>query len=192
MPTVISHSIVAVVFGKLFSKSTGVKFWLLSIICAILPDFDVILLLFDIQHMNMFGHRGISHSILFALVAALLIVVMGFPEIKHFSRKWRSFVVYFFLVGLSHGILDAMTSGGLGVGFFMPFDSTRYFFPVRPIRASLLSLISFFKNEGGQILISEIIWIWIPAVVFLIGLWFIKKRNNLLKHEKRLPLAKHI
>nr|HRC76832.1 rhodanese-like domain-containing protein [Kouleothrix sp.] len=32
-----------------------------------------------------------------------------------------------------HGVLDAMTDGGLGVAFFAPFSATRYFFPFRPI-----------------------------------------------------------
>jgi inner membrane protein len=34
----------------------------------------------------------------------------------------------------SHGILDAFTNGGLGVAFFAPFDKTRYFFPVTPMK----------------------------------------------------------
>ena len=34
--------------------------------------------------------------------------------------KWVWFVVLF-LSTISHGILDAMTSGGNGVGFFIPF-----------------------------------------------------------------------
>jgi membrane-bound metal-dependent hydrolase YbcI (DUF457 family) len=33
----------------------------------------------------------------------------------------------------SHGVLDALTDGGKGVAFFSPFDTTRHFFPVRPI-----------------------------------------------------------
>jgi inner membrane protein len=178
MPTVISHSLVAIVFGKIFSKRTGVKFWVLSIICAILPDIDVFLFFFNIPNGNMFEHRGISHSLLFALIIALLIVVAGFREIKQLSKEWWSFIAYFFLIGLSYNVLDAMTSGGLGVGFFMPFDSTRYFFPVRPIRASPFRLISFFETEGEQILVSELIWIWIPAVVSLIILWFVKKHKS--------------
>ena len=136
------------------------------------------LFFFHIPNGNMFEHRGFSHSLLFALIIALLIVVAGFREIKQLSKEWWSFIAYFFLIGLSHDVLDAMTNGGLGVGFFMPFDSTRYFFPVRPIRASPFRLISFFETEGEQILVSELIWIWIPAVVSLIILWFVKKHKS--------------
>jgi len=178
MPTVISHSLVAVVFGKIFSKSTGVKFWVLSIISAILPDIDVIMVSFGIPYQHILGHRGVSHSVLFASVIALLIVIAGFREIKHFSKLWWSFVAYFFCIGLSHGVLDAMTSGGLGVGFFMPFDLTRYFFPVRPIRATPFSIIRFFGTEGQRILVSELFWIWIPAIILLFLIQFIKAKRH--------------
>ena len=39
--------------------------------------------------------------------------------------------LYLFLSTASHGVLDALTDGGLGVAFFSPFDQTRYFFPFR-------------------------------------------------------------
>jgi len=32
---------------------------------------------------------------------------------------------YLFLATASHGVLDAMTNGGLGVAFFSPFDNRR-------------------------------------------------------------------
>jgi len=178
MPTVISHSLVAVVFGKIFSKNTGFKFWTLSIICAILPDADVLMFSFGIPYGHMFGHRGISHSILFALLISLVIVFIGFREIKRNSKLWWSFVLYFYLIGLSHGVLDAMTTGGLGVGFFMPFNSVRYLFPIRPIRVSPFSLMRFFGTEGQRILASELIWIWIPAVISIFVITFIKNRRD--------------
>lgn len=34
-----------------------------------------------------------------------------------------------FLCLMSHRILDAFTNGGLEIGFFIPFDNARYFFP---------------------------------------------------------------
>jgi inner membrane protein len=178
MPTVISHSLAAIVLEKVFSKSTGVKFWVLTIICAILPDIDVFMHYFGVPNGHILGHRGVMHSMLFALVVSFLMVVAGFREIKHFSKEWWSFIMYFFLIGLSHGVLDAMTSGGLGVGFFIPFNSTRYFFPVRPIRVSPFRLVRFFETEGKLILVSELVWIWIPAVAILMILWFVKRRKS--------------
>jgi inner membrane protein len=175
MPTVISHSIVAIIFGKLFYKRTGTKFWIFSIICAIFPDFDVFLYVFAIPYGNMFEHRGFLHSIIFVWILAFIIVVVGFREIKHFSKEWWLFAAYFFIIGLSHIILDSMTSGGLGVGFFMPFDSTRYFLPYNPIRVSPYHLLRFFGSEWKRILISELFWIWLPSVLSLIIIRLVKK-----------------
>jgi len=168
MPTVISHSLVGVVFGKIFSRRAGIKFWILSIVCAVLPDLDAFLRYFGVPDEHMFAHRGFFHSMIFTLMIAFFIVLAGFREIKHFSKERWSIVACFFLIGLSHGILDAMTTGGSGVGFFMPFDSARYFLPVRPIRVSPFSLMRFFESEGKRILVSELFWIWIPSVITLI------------------------
>lgn len=182
MPTVFSHSLVAIVSGKIFSKRTGIKFWVLSIICAILFDIDGFMYYFGVPYArHMLGHRGVFHSLLFASVTAFSMVIIGFREIKHLSKEWWSFIAYFFLIGLSHGILDAMTSGGLGVGFFIPFDSTRYFLPWRPIKVSPFRIISFFETDGVRILVGELVWIWIPSVVTLIILWFVRKRKIIRK-----------
>jgi inner membrane protein len=67
---------------------------------------------------------------------------------------------------MSHGLLDAFTDGGLGIAFFAPFDSTRYFFPWRPIAVSPIGISEFFSLGGLRVLLIEGIWIGIPA-----GLW---------------------
>lgn len=72
-------------------------------------------------------------------------------------------VAALFLATASHGALDAMTDGGLGVAFFAPFDPDRYFFPWRPIRVSPISIGRFFSPRGLAILENEARVVWIPA-----------------------------
>jgi inner membrane protein len=62
-----------------------------------------------------------------------------------------------------------MTDGGLGVAFFSPFDQTRYFFPVRPVVVSPIGVNAFVSVDGLRVLISEAIWIWFPATVWLVA-----------------------
>ena len=85
------------------------------------------------------GHRGFTHSIIFAALIATIAVGAAFrralPSISRFS-VW----MYFFLATASHGLLDAMTDGGLGVAFFAPFDNRRYFLPWTPIRVSPIGI----------------------------------------------------
>ena len=71
------------------------------------------------------------------------------------------------LVTASHGLLDAMTNGGLGIAFFAPFDDGRYFLPWRPIEVSPIGAGAFFSEWGLRVIKSELLWVWLPVV----GLW---------------------
>ena len=75
-------------------------------------------------------------------------------------------ITYLFLATASHGVLDAMTNGGLGVAFLSPFDNSRYFLPWRPIRVSPIGLGRFFGQRGYLVLQNELLWIWLPAGLF--------------------------
>jgi inner membrane protein len=87
--------------------------------------------------------------------------------------KW----FYFFIATASHPVLDAMTSGGLGVAFFAPFENSRYFFPFRPIAVSPISVSGFFSNRGWTVFKSEFTWIWIPCFILIGILSFLKKKK---------------
>ena len=76
--------------------------------------------------------------------------------------------LYFFFCTVSHGVLDAMTDGGLGVAFFSPFDTTRYFFPARPVLVSPIGIGEFFSEYGVRVLASEAVWIGLPSLVLFL------------------------
>ena len=170
MPTVISHGILAAAIGKLFTpQRMPAQFWIFSVVCAMLPDADVLGFAFGIRYRDMLGHRGLTHSLTFALVvgcAAALLFLQTAPTLR---KGWLLFVIYFFVVTASHGLLDAMTNGGLGVAFFAPFSNVRYFLPWRPMEVSPLGLDAFFGARGLVVLWSEIKWIWIPSAVVVAG-----------------------
>ena len=42
MPSLITHSVVAAAAGAAVGRSVPVRFWVLSVFCAVLPDADVI------------------------------------------------------------------------------------------------------------------------------------------------------
>ena len=170
MASLFSHAIVAAALGKTFSANAmPVRFLWLSIFCATVPDADVIGLWAGIPYGSLLGHRGLTHSLSFAFVLSLLVVLFMFREIAAGSLRWWSLVAYFFLVTASHGVLDAMTDGGLGVAFFAPFENSRYFLPWRPVLVSPIGVAKFFNAYGLQVLISEMLWIWIPAGLLVLG-----------------------
>nr|WP_317191512.1 metal-dependent hydrolase [Hymenobacter negativus] len=79
----------------------------------------------------------------------------------------RRLALLLFLATASHGLLDAMTTGGLGVAFFSPWHPERYFFPFRPIKVSPLSIRGFFGAKGLRVLASEALWVGLPCLLLL-------------------------
>jgi inner membrane protein len=155
MVSVFSHTVVALAVGKLsIVPSMSPKFWWLSVFCSILPDADVVSFAFSIDYGDLLGHRGLTHSLSFALALGFLVVGLWFRDVQTWTPMWWMLIAHFFLVTASHGMLDAMTDGGLGVAFFAPFDNTRYFFPWRPVMVSPIGIVPFFSRYGFDVLIS--------------------------------------
>jgi len=168
-----THAAFALTIGLVLgSRRVGAATLAAGAACSALPDVDVVGFGFGIRYEDLLGHRGISHSLLFAvglsLVVALALRVTGR------SRAWAC--LYLFLCTASHGLLDAMTNGGLGVAFFAPVSSHRYFLPFRPIVVSPLSVGGFFSARGIRVLKSEAYWVWFPCAVLTIAVSILRRR----------------
>jgi inner membrane protein len=176
MATVFSHGIVALALAKVVTAGRmPVRFWLASVVCAVLPDIDVIGFAFGIHYSDMLGHRGLTHSLFFALLVSLATVAVLFRDAQPYSGRWVNLFSYFFLVIMSHGILDALTNGGLGVAFFAPFDNTRYFFPWQVIEVSPIGLDFFSTGRAWTVILSEIEWIWVPSGLAVAVAWLVRR-----------------
>jgi inner membrane protein len=171
MASLFGHGIVAFTIAKVVDVKVSKIIIVLAIISSILPDADVLAFKMGIPYEHPFGHRGFTHSILFATVWAILISVF-------FKTKKKLVFVVITLSTISHGVLDALTTGGRGVGFFIPFSNERFFFPFRFIKVSPLSIEKFFSSWGLQVLLNEFIFIGIPCAIVLIALYFSKKRTS--------------
>jgi inner membrane protein len=135
-----------------------------------MADLDVVAFRFGVPYDHLLGHRGLFHSLFFALVLGVGVTSVFFRCEPVFSARWFLFCAYFSFLGASHGLLDAFTGGGLGIGLFSPFDTTRYFFPWTPIAVSPFNIRAFFTKWGLRVMASELLWIWLPSAVgFLVG-----------------------
>ncbi|WP_308990708.1 metal-dependent hydrolase [Mariniflexile litorale] len=161
MASIFGHSVVGFTLTKLIDTKHTKRLLLVAIFSTILPDFDVVSFQLGIPYLHLLGHRGFTHSLLFALLWAFVIMFTLGKQ-----RKLIWFLVILFST-LSHGILDAMTSGGKGVGFFIPFDNNRFFFPFREIRVSPIGIEKFFSERGIQVLLSEFKYVIIPCFIIL-------------------------
>jgi inner membrane protein len=167
MASAFSHVIVAVAMGRAIrNEELRWRELGLGAFCSVLPDLDVVGFPLGIQYGDMWGHRGLTHSVLFAALLAGILVALwyrGKPAIA-----MTGLFLYFFLCTASHGVLDAMTDGGLGVAFFSPFDTTRYFLAVRPVLVSPIGISEFFSEYGARVLANEAVWIWLPSLALFL------------------------
>jgi len=170
LPTLITHAVVAGVAAKAFNeKKNRLGLWLIATFCSILPDADVIGFSFGVRYGDFFGHRGFFHSPFFSFLISLLLVKIYFINFRPFSAKWWKYLMFFTIVGASHGLLDAFTDGGMGIALLSPLTGTRYFFPWTPIRVSPIGIWEFFTPWGKQVIISEMIYVWVPLLVLYAG-----------------------
>jgi len=161
MPTVFAHPAVPLAIGLgLGRKVISTPLLVCGVIGSVLPDLDVIAFRMGIPYAAEFGHRGFSHSLLFACVVALL----GASFFRWFQAGFfRSFFFLFAAIS-SHGLLDTLTHGGLGIALFWPWSEHRYFMPFHPIEVAPLSLSRFLSERGLSVLQSEFYWVWLPAI----------------------------
>jgi inner membrane protein len=129
---------------------------------ALLPDADVIGFSFGVRYADPWGHRGATHSIVFALLVATAIAAAG-PKLR--LPRLRTWLVAS-LVLVSHGLLDTLTDGGLGVALFWPFDLTRYFAPWRPIPVAPIG-VYMLSPYGFFVVMIELVF-FAPLIVFAI------------------------
>ena len=174
MPSIFTHSLVPI--SLKYSDSLDkfhMKLLWMAIFSSILPDLDSIGFFLCVPYASQWGHRGFTHSVSFAFVWAMMMTFI--------LRKWNGsgFKIFLilFLSTLSHSVLDAFTNGGLGVAFLWPYSEQRYFFPVRPIKVSPMGL-GFFSGRGMVVLGSELFYVGIPCVLFIIVSRLFQKIKN--------------
>jgi len=165
MPTIFTHVAVPLALGiALGRERLSSRLIAAGALASILPDFDSIAFKLGIAYADAFGHRGASHSLSFALAIGLIGACFA-PALR--TTRWRAAVFLAFCTA-SHPLLDAFTDGGLGVALLWPWTEARLFAPWRPIAVSPIG-IGFFSARGLDVLWSELIWIWLPAMAAACG-----------------------
>lgn len=161
MPTIVTHAAVPIATAlALGSARINPKLLVFGVLASVLPDFDVVAFRLNIAYADDLGHRGASHSLFIAVVLGLMATALA-SRLECTRRKAFAFVTF---CAASHGLLDMLTNGGLGVAIWWPWSNERYFFPCQIIEVSPLSLRRIFSPTGLAVVKSEFVWVWIPAM----------------------------
>jgi inner membrane protein len=126
---------------------------------ALLPDADVLGLSFGLTDHGPYGHRGYSHSLLFAAAIA----GVAYWVARRWGTRPTFTAVLAFLAVCSHGILDAMTYRTRGIPFFWPIEEMRVAFPWRPIPPAPTG-VGFFSRRGLEVAAVELVY-FMPLIV---------------------------
>ncbi|MCB8777871.1 metal-dependent hydrolase [Planktothrix agardhii 1031] len=135
----LTHIALGACMGEAFAgKKLGKKAMIWGAVAQSIPDIDFIASFWMDVPSSLLAHRGFTHSILFALIMALLMALA--------SEKWHrphniSFYRWFFFFGaviLIHIFIDAFNN--YGVAWFEPFSHKRLSFNAIYVADPLFSL----------------------------------------------------
>ncbi|MGE5414062.1 MAG: metal-dependent hydrolase [Syntrophomonadaceae bacterium] len=173
MASALSHPAVPLAIA-VAAGSAAVPPAVTAVACAasILPDADAVGFWAGIPYDAPLGHRGFTHSLFFALLVAIACSFLA-PRL---SAPASTVFAVVFVATASHGALDALTTGGMGVAFFSPFSNARFFWPWRPIRVSPIGIAPFLSAWGIAVLKSELLWIWTPCAAAA-GVGYLARRT---------------
>lgn len=184
MPSIFTHPIPAIALAAGLGKNViSPRLAAATVVASVLPDLDVAGFAFGVRYAEALGHRGLSHSLIFALAVAI-VAFLAAPLLN--ARRGIAFLATLLAV-LSHIVLDAATTGGLGVAFFWPFDDTRYFLPWRPIVVSPFSPKAFLSEWGQRVILSELRWVWAPCLAFAAAGFLLRKAKRAATSRRPLP-----
>ena len=174
MPTLFSHPAVPLALGLgLGPRAVPPRLLATGIVASILPDLDVVGLYLGVPYSAGLGHRGATHSLLFAAAVGLA----GAFGRRALGAGAGSCFLFLFAVTASHAVLDGFTDGGLGVAFLWPWSARRYGAPwvLRVIKVSPITVTDFFAKGGLRVLASELVWIWPPALAVGLILFAVRR-----------------
>ncbi len=153
--------------GEAFAgKTVGKKAMLWGILAQSIPDIDFIASFWLNTSDNLLVHRGITHSILFAIIITPIIAWFAFRFHRSHHISFLKWILFIGLVILIHLFLDAFNN--YGVGWFEPFSHLRIsfntiyvadpFFSIIPVIASLMLIFVRQKSAGRK-------WIWKTGLI---------------------------
>ena len=104
-------------------RKSGKKAMGYGALAGLLPDLDILLAPFFHPAHQLIVHRGVTHSLLFAVVLSPLFA-LGVKQLhKGDVASLKRWTLLFFLSLATHSLLDIATI--YGTGFFEPFSQSR-------------------------------------------------------------------
>jgi inner membrane protein len=166
MPTVYTHAMVGVSLAYLgLSRRTSWVYWLLAASLPVIADLDT---LSTTSNSSIWGHRGFTHSLIFALGLGLTAAVLAGWYLR--LGFWRS-AALFSAIAASHALLDLFTTAGNGIALWWPISDARAG-PWGPIPVADIGF-DWPNPVRSPAIRKELLWVWLPmgVAVLVMMLW---------------------
>jgi inner membrane protein len=118
----------------------------------LLPDADVFGFRLGVHYEDPWGHRGATHSLVFAVAVA----VMALAVAKAARLPALRTALVALVVVSSHALLDTLTDGGLGCALLWPFSNQRFFAPWTPLPVAPIGR-AYLSGEGLRVAAVELV-----------------------------------
>ena len=178
MPSSFAHIAAGLGFGTpSLPGHVPSRYWWCAAFCAAIPDIDWLWSGGALPWDHWLAHRGLTHSLVFAACLAGLVTWLCLRSVAPpgtLGRLWGGLA----LATASHGFFDALSTYGLGVAFFAPFTSHRFFFPWRPITGAGVPRPRSLALKVLPILGREVLWVWVPAGIVAVLAWWWRRRSS--------------
>lgn len=179
MATTYTHAVVGLGIAQLYTPPRWRWLhWTLAAFLAIFPDVDAFS---SAAYGAILGHRGFTHTLIFSLWLALLTASLTFRWLR--GSFWALSGVYFLALA-SHGLLDALTYGGMPIPFFWPLTDQRYG-NWGPIPVSDLGF-EIPDPRSSRSLRSELIQVWLPTAA-CVGVLTLVRHFRRRRSQEKVP-----
>ena len=182
--------------GEAFAgKTVGKKAMLWGILAQSIPDVDFIASFWLKTSDNLLAHRGITHSLLFALLITPIIAGYAYTLHKPHNISLKKWILFIGSVIFIHLFLDAFNN--YGVGWLEPFSHVRIsfntiyvadpFFSIIPGVALLMLLFIKQKSTVRK-------WIWKTGLIipFLYLLYSLANKLYVTAETEKILAAQNI
>ena len=173
--TVTQVALGAAVGEAVLGRKVGKKAAVWGAVAGTIPDLDVVVAPFVSQTAQLGIHRGITHSVVFAVVAGIGMGRLLFALHRQSRATWREWSLLAFLGFFTHALLDCFTM--YGTQLFSPFSTYPVAFSTIfiidplytvPLAAGLLLALLFDLDSPKRRLINRL-GLGVSTIYLLLG-----------------------
>lgn len=138
----LTHIVLGACIGEAIAgKKLGKKAMIIGALAQSIPDIDFLTTFWLSDSRDIVSHRGITHSIIFAIGATLLLSWIARYVFRKLRLSWKVWLLLFGVNIFTHIFIDGFNA--YGIGWFEPFSEKRFSFHVLFVADPLFSIWPF-------------------------------------------------